>query len=87
MHLSKRILCHVQEGAIYKHFISKYRAKPTRDALVKNIVIAATTTDETCLRFMETWILEKEKPSIITTNEIKILPSAQMQVMQHSDAG
>ena len=51
MTLVKRISCHVQEGAIYQHFVNTHNHPPVRKSLIDSIEIAAISGDHKDLPF------------------------------------
>ena len=78
MTLSKRLSCHLQEGAILEHFIKSHNEKLTRSLIVESTNILDSAQDPKRLRFLEaTYILEK-KPTLNTTREPLLLPTTQL---------
>ena len=59
MHLSKRLSCHQQEGAIFNHFKNEHHTRPTKDVLLKCMKIAGKTDKELRLRLKEALFIEE----------------------------
>ena len=75
MRLSKRISCHLQEGAIFQHYVNSHNKRPSRDALLKSIKISGTCNDHRRLRILEALLILEHKPSLNCTQEPLLLPS------------
>ena len=75
MHLSKRISCHAQEGAIYNHTRSNHNAKIKREEIIKNIKIIDTNNDSKRLRYLEALHILEKKPLMNCTEEQLLLPT------------
>ena len=73
--LSKRISCHVQEGAIHNHMTRTHNRRPTRDQIIQNTTIIDRQTDNKRLRFLEALHILEMKPSINRTDEPLLLPT------------
>ena len=75
MRLSKRISCHLQEGAINNHLKRAHNTKLPRDRLIDSIQIIDRENDQKRLRFLEALHILEKKPSINCTDEPLLLPS------------
>ena len=75
MKLSKRISCHVQEGAIIKHYLEEHRRPPTRNDLISSIKIIGSAPDNRRLRILEALHILSVKPSLNVTQETFLLPT------------
>ena len=84
--LSKRISCHLQEGAIFRHYKNKHHTRPTWDALLKCVEIAGRADNDLCLCIKEASFIEKEKNTLNTTDEVKILPTSMMRPSRQPDS-
>ena len=73
--LSKRISCHVQEGAIHNHMSRVHNRRPTRDQLIQATKIIDRESDCKRLRFLEALHILEKKPSINRTDEPLLLPT------------
>ena len=73
--LSKRISCHVQEGAINNHMKRLHNRRPTRDELIQAIEILDHEPDNRRLRFLEALHILEKKPTINKTDEPLLLPT------------
>ena len=73
--LSKRLSCHLQEGAIYKHFQQEHSKPLTRDVIVESTKILDTASDTLRLRFLEALYILELKPTLNTTQEALLLPT------------
>ena len=82
--LSKRLSCHLQEGAIYNHFIDKHNENISRELIVASTEIIDTVSDFTRLRFLEAIHILSLKPSLNTTNETLILPTCRQRPLTPS---
>ena len=85
MRLSKTILCYLQEGAIFRHYKKKIHTRPTWDALLKCAEIAGRADNDLCLLLKEALFIEKEKPTLNTTDEVKVLPTSMMRPSRQPD--
>ena len=72
--LSKRISCHQQQGAILCHFKNEHHTRPTRDALLKCIEIAAKADKELRLQLKEALFTGKERLTLNIMDEVKNSP-------------
>ena len=75
MRLSKRISCHVQEGAICNHFKNVHNCLPIRENLINSIEIIDYNNDPKRLRYLEALHILNHKPSLNCTQEALLLPS------------
>ena len=75
MRLSKRISCHVQEGAIANHLANAHNRRPTRERLIQDIDIIDRQSDNKRLRYLEALHILEKKPSINRTDEPLLLPT------------
>ena len=73
MCLSKRISSHLQAGVIFRYYRNRHQIKPTRDALLKCVAISGRADNELRLHLKETMLIEKERPTLNTTDEVKRL--------------
>ena len=73
--LSKRLSCHLQEGAIYKHFQQEHNKVLTRDILVSSTKILDYAPDHVRLRFLEALHILESKPTLNKTDEVLLLPT------------
>ena len=78
MRLSKRISCHVQEGAIFLHYRNSHNCKPVRNDLIKSINIIDCNKDPKRLRYLEALHILQLKPSLNCTQEPLLLPTMSM---------
>ena len=75
MRLSKRISCHVQEGAIYNHFRNTHNYVPVRENIINSFEIIDHNDDPKRLRYLEALHILNCKPSLNCTQEASLLPS------------
>ena len=75
MRFSKRISCHVQEGAIHSHFNNIHNCTPTRDRILSGFEVIDNNSDPKRLRYLEAIYILNEKPSLNCTQEPLLLPS------------
>ncbi|XP_068214396.1 uncharacterized protein [Palaemon carinicauda] len=74
MKLSKRILCHVQQGAIRNHALQRHNTQISRADIVANTKIIGSAPDSRRLLILEALFIQKEKPALNTTQEMFLLP-------------
>ena len=74
MRLSKRISCHLQEGAIFNHLQRHHNTRIDRD-LIKSISVIDRESDPKRLRYLEAIHILDKKPSINCTDEPLLLPT------------
>ena len=79
MRLIKRISCHIQEGVIFRHY------KPSPDTLLECIEISGRADSDLRLCLKEALFIEKEKSTLNTTDEVKILPASMMRPTRQPD--
>ena len=75
LRLSKRVSCHLQEGAIFQHYVNCHHRRPDRDTVVSGMEIAGYCSDNKRLRFLEAIKILEHKPSLNCTQEPLLLPS------------
>ena len=75
MKLSKRISCHLQQGAISNHMHTAHNTKITREKLIDSISIIDQEQDHKRLRYLEALHILDKKPTINRTDEPLLLPS------------
>ena len=75
MRASKRISCHVQEGAIHLHHVRHHGSRPSRDQIIEGFKILEQCQDPNRLRILEALYILQLKPTLNTTNEVLILPT------------
>ena len=75
MRLTKRISCHLQEGAIFNHMRTNHNNRLNREQLIDSIEIIDRNSDQKRLRFLEALHILEKKPSINRTDEPLLLPS------------
>ena len=75
--LSKRLSCHLQEGAIYKHFRQEHNKSITRDTIVSSTEILDIAPDHLRLRYLEALNILQLKPTLNTAQEPLLLPTLQ----------
>ena len=75
MRLSKRISCHLQEGAIKNHLTRTHNTSLSRQQLIDSIDVIDVQCDKKRLRFLEALHILDKKPSINCTDEPLLLPS------------
>ena len=75
MRLSKRISCHLQEGAIFNHLQRMHNRQIPRDQFINSIEIAGKEPDSRRLRYLEALLILAERPSINSTDEPLLLPT------------
>ena len=75
MRLSKRISCHVQEGAIFSHYRNNHNCKPARDTLINCMEILDSNSCQKRLRYLEALYILEQKPSLNCTQEPLLLPT------------
>ena len=75
MRLSKRISCHMQEGAIYQHYVNNHNHPPIRNNVLNSFTIAAISADQRRLRLLEALKILELKPSLNCTQEPLLLPT------------
>ena len=73
--LSKRLSCHLQEGAIYRHYQQHHNKLLTRDIIVCSTRILQSAPDHLRLRYLEALYILDLKPSLNTTQEAFLLPT------------
>ena len=73
--LSKRLSCHLQEGAIYKHFQQEHNKRLTRDIVVNSTKVLDSAPDHVRLRFLEALHILELKPTLNTAQEAFLLPT------------
>lgn len=78
--LSKRLSCHLQEGAIFNHFMQEHGRRPSRNEVTGNTKILYNAPDVCRLSFMEALLIYVKKPTLNTTNEILLLPSLKNRI-------
>ena len=82
--LSKRLSCHLLEGAIKQHFENAHNRKITRKEIVTSTEVIDRAQDVRRLRYLEALHIIKRKPSLNTTQEAKDLPTIrEMQLVYH----
>ena len=75
MRLSKRISCHLQEGAIFNHLQRHHNTRISREQLINSISIIDQECDPKRLRYLEAIHILEKKPSINCTDEPLLLPT------------
>ena len=79
MCLTKGISCHLQEGPIFRRYINEHHIRLTRDTLLKYIETAGRVDKDLRLHLKEALFFEKEKSTLNTREEVKILPTSMMR--------
>ena len=64
--LSRRLTMHLQEGAIKQHMKNKHNTELTRQTLVQNTQIIASTNDTRKLAILEALHIHEQRPSLNT---------------------
>ena len=75
MRLSKRISCHLQEGAIFNHLQRHHNTRINREQLINSISIIDQECVPKCLRYLEAIYILDKKPTINCTDEPSLLPT------------
>ena len=75
MRLSKRISCHLQEGAIHRHLERTHNTRLSRENLIATIQVIDQESDPKRLRYLEALHILEKKPAINCTDEPLLLPS------------
>ena len=78
--LSKRLSCHLQEGAIYKHFQQEHSKTLTRDTIVNSTEVLDIAPDHKRLRYLEALNILQLKPTLNTAQEALLLPTLQQKI-------
>ena len=78
--LSKRLSCHLQEGAIFNHYEQEHGRRPNREEITSNTKILYQAPDDSRLSFMEALLIHENKPTLNTTNEVLLLPSLKNRI-------
>ena len=79
--LSKRLACHLQEGAIFNHFMTTHQRRPKREEVINNTDILYNAPDDCRLSFMEALLIRKHEPTLNTTNEVLLLPTLKNRIV------
>ena len=75
--LSRRLTCHLQNGAIKAHMLSRHNSPLTREHLEKGTSVLASETDHRRLAILEAVYIKMLTPSMNIQNEALLsLPSA-----------
>ena len=77
---SKRISCHLQEGAIFLHHTRDHGRRPSREEVIAGMDIIGRESDPQLLRYLEALCILQHRPSLNTTNEIVFLPSLAQRI-------
>ena len=77
---SKRISCHLQEGAIFLHHTRDHGRRPSREEVIAGMDILGRESDPQRLRYLEALCILQHRPSLNTTNEIVFLPSLAQRI-------
>ena len=67
------------------HYRNKHQMRLTRDALLKCVEITGRANNELRLHLKEVSFIEKEKLTLNTANEVKILPVSVMRPTRQTD--
>ena len=74
--LSRRLTCHLQNGAIKQHHSNLHRTIPTRKELEDGTTIVDRKRDPRRLLFLEALYIAEREPSMnMQTNDLQVLPS------------
>ena len=75
--LSRRLTCHLQQGAIKQHFANAHGSSMTREILEQGTKVMEEESDERRLSFLEALFIKQYSPSLnIQSEEHKILPTS-----------
>ena len=77
---SKRISCHLQEGAIFQHHTRDHGRHPNREEIIAGMDIIGRQRDPQRLRYLEALCILQHRPSLNTTNEVTLLPSLTQRI-------
>ena len=75
MRLTKRLSCHLQEGAIFNHVKRHHNTQISREQLINSTSIIDRESDAKRLRYLEAIHILGKKPSINYTDEPLLLPT------------
>ena len=80
--LSRRLTCHLKNGAIHDHYIEHHHRPPTRQDLEKGTIVLDKERDLRRLKLLEALYIADEKPSMnCQLKDLQILPTVKKPIL------
>ena len=81
--LSKRISVHLQEGAVYQHYLREHGGRMQRQELINNVKVIDSDSARQRLRYKEALHILQLKPTLNVTQETLLLPTTIRREPRH----
>ena len=85
--LSKRVSVHLQEGAVYQHYLREHGGRMQRQELISNVKVLDNDLDRQRLRYKEALYILQLKPTLNVTQETLLLPTTIRREPRHNPEG